>query len=125
MGTFNLEEKLANQEANENKVQADAVAKAKENMAQKKLEEEARKVERRLVDAEQEETKALKALRYDRKKADAQKTYLETISKAKEEFETSGDYAKYDKAVVEADNARNKALTEAKRAIYGDDYWRY
>lgn len=125
MGTFNLEEKLANQEANENKVQADAVAKAKENMAQKKLEEEARKVERRLVDAEQEETKALKALRYDRKKADIQKTYLETISKAKEEFETSGDYAKYDKAVEEADNARIKALTEAKKAIYGDDYWRY
>lgn len=125
MGTFNLEEKLANQEANENKVQADAVAKAKENMAQKKLEEEARKVERRLVDAEQEETRALKALRYDRKKADIQKTYLETISKAKEEFETSGDYAKYDKAVEEADSARNKALTEAKKAIYGDDYWRY
>ena len=125
MGTFNLEEKLANQEANENKVQADAVAKAKENMAQKKLEEEARKVEYRLVDAEQEETKALKALRYDRKKADIQKTYLETISKAKEEFETSGDYAKYDKAVVEADNTRNKTLTEAKKAIYGDDYWRY
>lgn len=125
MSEFNLETAIANQEANENKVQNEAVVKAKEEMARKKLEAEARKVESRLSEAEREETAALKTLRYDRKKADIQKKYLETISKAKTEFETTGDCAAYDKAVSEADQTRSKELTEAKKSIYGDDYWRY
>jgi hypothetical protein len=125
MNEFNLETAIANQEANENKVQNEAVVKAKEEMARKKLEAEARKVESRLSEAEREETAALKTLRYDRKKADIQKKYLETISKAKTEFETTGDCAVYDKAVSDADQTRSKELTEAKKSIYGDDYWRF
>lgn len=125
MPEFNLETAIANQEANENKVQNEAVVKAKEEMARKKLEAEARKVESRLSEAEREETAALKTLRYDRKKADIQKKYLETISKAKTEFEATGDCSVYDKAVSDADQTRSKELTEAKKSIYGDDYWRF
>ena len=31
----------------------------------------------------------------------------------------------YDKAVEEAEEKRDKAVSDAKRAIYGEDYWRY
>lgn len=125
MADFNLEAAMQNQENNAGKVQNEAVAKAKENMAQRKLEEEARKVENRLAQAERTENDALKQLRFARKKEDAQKTYLAAISKAKAEFESSGDYRTYDKAVETAEEARDKAITDGKRAIYGDDYWRY
>lgn len=125
MSEFNLETAIANQEANENKVTNEAVAKAKESMAKKKLEDDARKVETRLSESERRETIELKKLRYDRKKADIQKKFLESISKARTEFETTGDCAVYDKTVEEADETRSKELTAAKKSIYGDDYWKY
>lgn len=122
---FNLEAKLQEQEANDGKVQNEAVAKAKENMKQRKLEEEARQVERRLSDAERVETEALKSLRLQRAKEAAQKDYLTAISAAKATFETDGDWKKYDKAVDDAGEKRDKAISDAKRKIYGDDCWRY
>ena len=125
MSEFNLEAAIANQEATENKVTNEAVAKAKESMAKKKLDEDARKVETRLSESERRETMELKKLRYDRKKADIQKKFLEAISKARTEFETTGDCAVYDKTVEEADETRSKELTAAKKSIYGDDYWKY
>lgn len=125
MENFNLEAAMQNQEANAGKVQNEAVAKAKENIANRKLEEETRKVENRLAQAERTETDALKQLRLARKKEDAQKVYLAAISKAKAEFESSGDYRAYDKAVETAEETRDKAVSEAKRAIYGEDAWRY
>lgn len=125
MADFNLEAKMQEQESNAGKVQNEAVSKAKENMAQRKLEQEARKVEDRLVQAERTENDALKQLRFARKKEDAQKAYLTAISNAKAEFESTGDYRKYDKAVEDAEIARDKAINDGKRAIYGDDYWRY
>ena len=88
MADFNLEAKLQEQEASQGKVASDAVTKAKENIAQKKLEQEAREVERRLSQAEDTETEALKSLRFARKKEEAQKVYLTTISKAKAEAMT-------------------------------------
>lgn len=125
MADFNVEAAMQNQENNEGKVQNEAVAKAKENIANRKLEEETRKVENRLAQAERTETDALKQLRLARKKEDAQKTYLTAVSKAKAEFESSGDYRAYDKAVETAEETRDKAVSEAKRAIYGEDAWRY
>lgn len=125
MADFNLEAKLQEQEASQGKVASDAVTKAKENIAQKKLEQEAREVERRLSQAEDTETEALKSLRFARKKEEAQKVYLTTISKAKADFEASGDYRAYDKAVDSAEETRDKAISEAKRSIYGNDAWRY
>lgn len=125
MADFNVEAAMQNQENNEGKVQNEAVAKAKENIANRKLEEETRKVECRLADAERIETDALKKLRLARKKEEAQKTYLGAVSKAKAEFENSGDYRMYDKAVETAEETRDRAVNEAKRAIYGEDAWRY
>lgn len=122
---FNLEAKLQEQEANQGKVTNDAVTKAKENIAQRKLEQQAREVERRLSQAENTETEALKSLRLARKKEEAQKKYLTAISAAKTAFEASGDYQTYDKAVETAEDERNKAISDAKRNIYGNDAWRY
>lgn len=125
MTEFNLETALQNQETNEGKVQNEAVTKAKENIANLKLQEETRKVEIRLADAERIETDALKRLRLARKKEEAQKVYLTSISKAKIEFESSGDYRAYDKAVSEAEELRETTVRNAKFAIYGEDGWRY
>lgn len=125
MENYNLEGKIADQENNAFKVQNEAVQKAKENIANRKLEEETKRVEERLAQADRTENEALRGLRMARKKEDAQKTYLTAISKAKSEFEADGDYRKYDKAVDAAEDARDKAIAEGKRSVYGDDYWRY
>lgn len=125
MADFNLENAIAEQEKNAGKVAATAVEKAKENMATRRLEQEAREVERRLSQAEETETRALKELRMARKKEEAQKAYLTKINKAKADFETTGDYHAYDKAVEDAVDERDKAIEKGKREIYGDDYWRY
>lgn len=122
---FNLDAKMQEQENNQGKVNTSAVDKAKENIAAKKLEQETREVERRLSNAESTENNALKELRMARKKEEAQKAFLTAVSKAKTEFESNGDYRAYDKAVEEAEEKRDKAVSEAKRAIYGEDYWRY
>lgn len=125
MADYNVENAMSEQEQNAGRVAATAVEKAKENMASKKLEQEAREVERRLSQAEETETRALKELRMARKKEDAQKTYLTEINKAKTDFESTGDYRAYDKAVEEAVEKRDKAIEKGKREVYGDDYWRY
>lgn len=125
MTDYNVENAMSEQEQNTGRVAATAVEKAKENMASKKLEQEAREVERRLSQAEETETRALKELRMARKKEDAQKTYLTEINKAKTDFESTGDYRAYDKAVEEAVEKRDKAIEKGKREVYGDDYWRY
>lgn len=124
MEDFDLNKAMQEQEANAGKVQSEAVAKAKENLAQKKLEKEAKEVESRLASAEREETDALKQLRFSRKKENAQNDYLKAISSAKAEFEASGNYQAYDKAVEKAAEVRDEAILNAKRAIYGDEYWR-
>lgn len=125
MADYNVENAMSEQEQNEGRVATTAVEKAKENMASKRLEQEAKEVERRLSKAEETETRALKELRMARKKEDAQKTYLTEINKAKTDFESTGDYRAYDKAVEEAVEKRDKAIEKGKREVYGDDYWRY
>lgn len=125
MADFNLDAKMQEQENNQGKVNTSAVDKAKENIAAKKLEQETREVERRLSNAESTEDRALKELRMARKKEEAQKTFLSNVSTAKTKFESDGDYRAYDKAVEEAEEKRDKAVSEAKRVIYGEDYWRY
>ena len=119
MADFNLDAKMQEQENNQGKVNTSAVDKAKENIAAKKLEQETREVERRLSNAESKE------LRMARKKEEAQKAFLTAVSTAKTKFESDGDYRAYDKAVEEAEEKRDKAVSDAKRAIYGEDCWRY
>lgn len=125
MADFNLDAKMQEQENNQGKVNTSAVDKAKENIAAKKLEQETREVERRLSNAESTEDRALKELRMARKKEEAQKAFLTVVSTAKTKFESDGDYRAYDKAVEEAEEKRDKAISDAKRTIYGEDYWRY
>ena len=125
MADFNLDAKMQEQENNQGKVNTSAVDKAKENIAAKKLEQETREVERRLSNAESTEDRALKELRMARKKEETQKAFLTAVSTAKTNFESDGDYRKYDKTVEEAEEKRDKADSDAKRAIYGEDYWRY
>lgn len=125
MADFNLDAKMQEQENNQGKVNTSAVDKAKENIAAKKLEQETREVERRLSNAESTEDRALKELRMARKEEEAQKAFLTAVSTAKTKFESDGDYRAYDKAVEEAKEKRDKAVSDAKRAIYGEDYWRY
>ena len=59
------------------------------------------------------------------KKDAAAKKYLEDINAAKTTFESTGDWRKYDADVEKAAEERDKAIENAKREIYGDDYWRY
>ena len=122
---YNVENAMKDQEQNQNKVAKDAVQMAKENIAKRKLEEESRKVESRLQEASRQEDRALKELRVNRKKEAAAKKYLEDINAAKTTFESSGDWRKYDADVEKAAEERDKAIENAKREIYGDDYWRY
>lgn len=125
MADFNLDVKMQEQENNQGKVNTSAVDKAKENIAARKLEQETREVERRLSNAESTEDRALKELRMARKKEEAQKAFLTAVSTAKTKFESDGDYRTYDNAVEEAEEKRDKAVNDAKRAIYGEDCWRY
>lgn len=125
MEQYNLEAKMQENENNDGKIGTDAVAKAKENIAARKLEQEAKEVERRLASAETTEDRALKELRMARKKEDAQKAYLTAVSAAKSKFESDGNYRAYDEAIEKAEEARDKAICDAKRAIYGADSWRY
>lgn len=122
---YNVENAMKNQEENQNKVAKDAVQMAKENIAKRKLEEESRKVENRLRDATRQEDEALKELRLNRKKEAAAKKYLETITAAKAEFESTGDCSKYDESTAKAEQERDEAIDKAKRDIYGNDYWRH
>lgn len=122
---YDLENRLKENE-NEQNVSSTAVAEAKKNMAAKKLEKEAKEVERRLSTAENTENSALKELRMARKKEEAQKKYLEAVSAAKTQFESDGNCQAYDKAIDKAEEERDKMISEAKRNIYGlDDYWKY
>jgi hypothetical protein len=122
---YNVEESIKNQEQSEQYTGKEAMEKAKANIAERKLAEETRRVESRLNTAERTESDALKALRMARAKEAAQKQYLNDISAAKTAFEASGDCDAYDKATDDAAIARDKAINEAKRKIYGEDAWRY
>lgn len=125
MGNYNVEEAVKNQEQNAQFTGKEAMEKAKANIAERKLAEETQRVERRLNTAERTENEALKALRLARAKESAQKEYLNAVSAAKTAFEASGDCDAYDDATNKAAEARDKAISDAKRKIYGDDAWRY
>ena len=123
--SYNVEEAVKNQEQSAQYTGKEAMEKAKANIAERKLAEETQRVERRLNSAERTEDEALKALRLARAKEAAQKEHLNAVSAAKTAFEASGDCDAYDEATSKAAEARDKAIGDAKRKIYGDDAWRY
>lgn len=125
MGNFNVEDAVKNQEKEQNYGSQEAMAKAKENLAEQKLRKETAEIERRLSQSKSSTEDAVKALRMARVREKAQKAYLESLNKADADFEATGNYKAYDEAARKACEERDKAIAEGKREIYGEDSWRY
>lgn len=119
---FDFEAAEKAQEENANKVQADAVTQAKENMAKRKAEEEARQAERCLTDAEDKTNAAVKDARFASKKRNILKKYTEDLNAAKEEFEKTGDTKKWKEVSKKLAEEKDTAIINAKKDVYGDDY---
>ena len=125
MGNFNVEDAVKNQEKEQSYGSQEAMAKAKENLAEQKLRRETAEIERRLSQSKSNTEDAVKALRMARKKEAAQKAYLEALNKAESDFEATGNYKAYDDASQKARDERDKTVAEGKREIYGEDAWKY
>lgn len=106
-------------------VQSEAVSKAKAEIEEQKLKEETRKVRNRLERAEEDVKNAEKEGRFASKKKNILKKFSESLIAAKEEFEKTGDYKAYDKKTRELCDEKEKAIIEAKKLVYGDDYQWY
>ena len=119
---FDFEAAEKAQEENANKVQSTAVAQAKENMAKRKADEEARQAERCLTDAEDKTNAAVKDARFASKKRNILKKYTEDLQAAKEEFEKTGDTQKWRDVSKKLAEEKDTAITNAKKDVYGDDY---
>lgn len=119
---FDFEAAEKAQEENANKVQANAVTQAKENMAKRKAEEEARQAERCLTDAEDKTNAAVKDARFASKKRNILKKYTEDLQAAKEEFEKTGDTKKWKEVSTKLAEEKDTAITNAKKDVYGDEY---
>lgn len=125
MGNFNVEEAVKQQEKEQSYGSQEAMAKAQENIAERKMKEEVVEIERRLNRSKSNTEDAVKALRMARKKEQAQKNYLEALNKADEDFAATGNYKAYDEATEKAREDRDNAISKSKREIYGEDAWRY
>lgn len=125
MGNFNVEDAVKQQEKEQTFGSQEAMAKAKENLAEQKLRKETAEIEHRLSRSKSNTEDAVKALRIARVKEKAQKAYLEALNEANEAFEASGNYKAYDEATEKAREDRDNAISKGKREIYGDDAWRY
>lgn len=119
---FDFEAAEKAQEENANKVQANAVTQAKENMAKRKADEEARQAERCLTDAENKTNTAVKEARFASKKRNILKKYTEDLQTAKEEFEKTGDTKKWKEVSTKLAEEKDTAITNAKKDVYGDEY---
>ena len=125
MGNFDVETAVKNQEKEQTYGSQEAMAKAKENLAEQKLRRETAEIERRLSQSKSNTEDAVKDLRMARIKEKAQKAYLEALNKAESDFEATGNYKAYDDASRKAYDEREKAVAEGKREIYGEDAWRH
>lgn len=125
MGNYNVEDAVKQQEQEQTYGSQEAMAKAKENLAEQKLRKETQEIEYRLSRSKSNTEDAVKALRLARVKEKAQKAYLEALNKANEDFEASGNYKAYDEASEKAREDRDNAISKGKREIYGEDSWRY
>lgn len=125
MGNFNVEDAVKNQEKEQSYGSQEAMAKAKENIAEQQLRRETAEIERRLSQSKSNTEDAVKELRMARKKEQAQKNYLEALNKADEDFAATGNYKAYDEATEKAREDRDNAISKSKREIYGEDAWRH
>lgn len=115
---------MEEQEKNAGKVASEAVVKAKEKMAEQKLEEDARQVQRRLQQSDRDIDEAAKQGRYASKKKNILKNYSEKLQEARAKFEESGDWKAYDEAMNKLESEKREAINKAKSDIFGDEAWR-
>ena len=115
---------MEEQEKNAGKVTSEAVVKAKEKMAEQKLEEDARQVQRRLQQSDRDIDEAAKQGRYASKKKNILKNYSEKLQEARAKFEESGDWKAYDGAMNKLESEKREAIDKAKNDIFGDEAWR-
>ena len=115
---------MEEQEKNAGKVASEAVVKAKEKMAEQKLEEDARQVQRRLQQSDRDIDEAAKQGRYASKKKNILKNYSEKLQEARAKFEESGDWKAYDGAMNKLESEKREAIDKAKNDIFGDEAWR-
>lgn len=115
---------MEEQEKNAGKVASEAVVKAKEKMAEQKLEEDARQVQRRLQQSDRDIDEAAKQGRYASKKKNILKNYSEKLQEARAKFEESGDWKAYDEAMNKLESEKREAINKAKNDIFGDEAWR-
>ena len=125
MKEFDVENAVKQQEKEQTYGSQEAMAKAKENLAEQKLRKETQEIEYRLSRSKSNTEDAVKALRLARIKEKAQKDYLAALNKANEDFEATGNYKTYDEATEKAREDRDNAISKGKREIYGDDAWKY
>lgn len=119
-----FDQMMEEQEKNTGKVTSEAVVKAKEKMAEQKLEEDARQVQRRLQQSDRDIDEATKQGRYASKKKNILKNYSEKLQEARAKFEESGNWKAYDEAMSKLDAEKREAIDKAKHDIFGDESWR-
>lgn len=119
-----FDQMMEEQEKNTGKVTSEAVVKAKEKMAEQKLEEDARQVQRRLQQSDRDIDEAAKQGRYASKKKNILKNYSEKLQEARTKFEESGNWKAYDEAMSKLDAEKREAIDKAKHDIFGDESWR-
>lgn len=119
-----FDQMMEEQEKNTGKVTSEAVVKAKEKMAEQKLEEDARQVQRRLQQSDRDIDEATKQGRYASKKKNILKNYSEKLQEARAKFEESGNWKAYDEAMSKLDAEKREAIDKAKHDIFGDEAWR-
>lgn len=119
---YNFEKATSDREKNEGVVTNAAVEKAKEELNKEKLDREARIVKDRIREAENEVANAEKNGIFASKNRNIMKVFSEKMSAAKKEFETTGDYKKWDEMSQKIREEKDSAVQEAKLAVFGDRY---
>lgn len=119
-----FDQMMEEQEKNTGKVTSEAVVKAKEKMAEQKLEEDARQVQHRLQQSDRDIDEATKQGRYASKKKNILKNYSEKLQEARAKFEESGNWKAYDEAMSKLDAEKREAIDKARNDIFGDEAWR-
>lgn len=124
MANFNFDAAVKEQE-NAATVASSAIEQAKENMAKRKAEEQAREAERCLQAAERVTNEAVMDATFASKKKNILKKYTEDIQQAKADFESTGDTKKWRETSEKLTDEKDSAILKAKQDVFGDDYrWR-
>ena len=124
MDEFNFEAEETKQES-ENIMPNEAIVAAQENIAKAKLEEETRKIQACLMQAEKNTSESVKVAREASKKRNILKEYSEGIAKALTILKTDGDVKKYKQTFKDLETTKARKISEMLVDIWGDESWRH